>query len=76
VKEHEVPSVGGLTTHLILSKTWKEECMGGCGMLCVMLVVDEFESKDATNMVSTPQCVKRMLDEFLDVMFKELPSRK
>jgi hypothetical protein len=27
-------------------------------------------------MVSTPQCVKRMLDEFLDVMFKELPSRK
>ncbi len=42
VKAHEVFSVGGLTTHLMLNKTWKKECMGGCTMLCVMHVVDEF----------------------------------
>ncbi len=36
VKAHEVPSVGGSTIHLMLGKTFPKECMGGCGMLCVM----------------------------------------
>jgi hypothetical protein len=74
MKAHEVPSVGGLTIHLMLGKTLKKKCMGSYGMLCVMHVLDEFEPKEATNLVSSPKCVKRVLDEFLDVMFEELPN--
>jgi hypothetical protein len=40
--------VGGSTVHLMLER----ECMGGYGMLCVMRVLDEFEPKEATNLVS------------------------
>jgi len=72
VKAHEVPSVGGLTIHLMLGKTLEKKCMGGYGMLCVMCVLDEFEPKEATNLVSSPKCVKRILDELLDVMPEEL----
>jgi hypothetical protein len=72
VKAHEVPSVGGLTIHLMLGKTLEKKCMGGYGMLCVMCVFDEFEPKEATNLVSSPKCVKRILDELLDVMLEEL----
>ncbi len=75
VKTHEMPSVGGLTIHLMLSKTWENECMKGCGMLCVMCVLDKLEPKEATNLVSLPKCVKRMFDEFSDVMPKELPNK-
>jgi hypothetical protein len=46
--------------------------MGGYGMLCVMRVLDEFELKEATNLVSSPQCIKRDLDEFPGVMPEEL----
>ncbi len=49
-------------------------------MLCVMRVLEEFEPKEATNFVNLPKCVKRVLDEFPDVMleelFDELPPRK
>jgi hypothetical protein len=49
-------------------------------MLCVMHVLDEFEPKEATNLVSSPKCVKRILNEFPNVMLKEfsdeLPLRK
>ncbi len=49
-------------------------------MLCVMRVLNEFDPKEVTNLVSPPKCVKQMLDEFLDVMPKELhdelPPRK
>jgi hypothetical protein len=80
VKTYEMFSVGGLTIHLMLGKTFEKECMGGCGMLSVMCVLDEFEPKDATNLVSPPRCVKRMLNKFLDVMPKkllnELPLRR
>jgi len=80
MKAHEVPSVNGSTIHLMLGKTFEKECMGGCGMLCVMCVLDEFEPKEATNLVSLSKCVKRMLDKFLDVMpeelFNELPLKK
>jgi hypothetical protein len=58
VKAHEMPSVGGLTIHLMLGKTLEKKCMGGYGMLCVMCVLDEFEPKEATNLVSSPKCVK------------------
>jgi hypothetical protein len=52
-------SVGGSTIHLILGKTLQKECMGGCGMLCVMRVLDEFEPKETTNLVSFPKCLSK-----------------
>jgi len=58
VKAHEVPSVGGSTIHLMLGKTLEKECMGRYGMLCVMCVLDEFEPKEATNLVNLPKGVK------------------
>jgi hypothetical protein len=58
VKAHEVPSVGGSTIHLMLGKALEKEYMGGYGMLCVMHVLDEFEPKEATNLVSSPKCLK------------------
>ncbi len=80
VKAHEVLSVGGLTIHLMLGKTLEKECMGGYGMLCAMRVLDEFEAKEATNLVSFPKCITRVLDEFLHVMpeefLDELPPRR
>jgi len=36
-----------------------------------MCVLDEFEPKETTNLVSPLKCVKRMLDKFLNVMPKE-----
>jgi hypothetical protein len=59
VKAHEAPNVGGLTIHLMLRKTLKKECMGSYGMLCVMRVLDEFEPKEATNLVNFPKCAFR-----------------
>jgi hypothetical protein len=56
----------------MLGKTLEKECMGGYGMLCVMRVLDEFEPKEATNLVNSPKYIKRIFDEFLDVMPKEL----
>jgi len=73
VKVHEVLSVGGTTIHLMLGKTLERECVGGYGMLCVMWVLDEFEPKEATKVVSLHKCIKQMLEEFSDVMLKELP---
>jgi hypothetical protein len=43
-------------------------------MLCVMCVLDELEPKEATNLVTSPKCMKQVLDEFPDVMFKKLPD--
>jgi hypothetical protein len=57
VKAHEVPSVGGSNIHLMLGKILENECMGGYGMLCVMHVLDEFEPKEAINLVSSPNCI-------------------
>ncbi len=53
-----MPSVGGSTIHLMLNKTWGKKCMEGCGMLCVMRVLDKFEPKEITNLVNLPKCVK------------------
>jgi len=55
MKAHEMLNVGGLIIHLMLGKTLGKECMGGYGMLCVMHVLDEFEPKEATNLVSSPK---------------------
>jgi hypothetical protein len=60
----------------MLGKTLEKECFRGYGMLCVMCVLDEFEPKDATNLMSFPKCVKRILDEFPDVMSGVAPPTK
>ncbi len=74
MKAHKVPSVGGTTVHLMVEKTLEKECMGGYGMLCVMRMLDEFEPKEATNVVSFHKCIKRVLNEFLNVMLEKLPD--
>jgi hypothetical protein len=74
VKAHELPFVGGSTIHFMLGKTWERECVGGYGMMCVMGVLNEFEPKEATNLVTFPKCIKQVLDEFSDVMPEELPE--
>jgi hypothetical protein len=56
----------------MLGKTLERECVGGYGMLCVMQVLNEFEPKEATKVVSLHKCIKQMLKEFPDVMLKEL----
>jgi hypothetical protein len=58
VKAHEMPSVGGSTIHLMLTKTLEKECTVGCGMLCVMRVLDEFKPEEVSNLVSPLKCVK------------------
>jgi hypothetical protein len=58
----------------MFGKTWERECVGGYGMMCVMRVLDEFEPKEVTNLVTSPKCIRRVLEEFLDVMPKELPE--
>jgi hypothetical protein len=57
VKAHEVPNVGGSIMHLMLGKTLENECLGG-RMLCVMDVLDKFEPKETTNLVSYPKCIE------------------
>jgi hypothetical protein len=54
----------------MLGKTWEKECMGGYGMLRVMCMLDEFEPKEVTNLVNPLKCVKRVLDEFPNVMLE------
>jgi hypothetical protein len=70
VKAHELPCVGGPTIHFMVGKTWERECVGGYGMMCVMRVLDEFESEGATKLVTSAKCIKRILEEFPDVTRK------
>jgi len=72
MKAHEMPCVGGPTIHFMLGKTWERECVGGYGMLCVMQVLDEYEPKGATKLVTFAKCIKQVLEEFPNVMPKEL----
>jgi len=74
VKVHEMPCVGGPTIRFMLGKTWERECVGSYGMLCVMRVLDEYEPKEATKLVTSAKCIQQVLEEFLDVMPKELPE--
>jgi hypothetical protein len=74
VKAHEMPCVGGPTIHFMLGKTWEREFVGGYGMLFVMRVLDEYEPKEATKLVTSAKCIKQVLEEFPDVMPEELPE--
>jgi hypothetical protein len=74
VKAHEVPCVGGPIIHFMLGKTWERKCVGGYDMLCVMQVLDEYQPKEAANLVTSPNCIKQVLDEFSDVMLEDLPE--
>jgi hypothetical protein len=58
----------------MLAKNLEKECVGRYGMLCVMRVLDEFEPREATKVVSLHKCIKQVLKEFPDVMPKELPD--
>jgi hypothetical protein len=58
VKAHKMPCVGGPTIHFMLGKTWERGCVGSYGMLCVMRVLDEYEPKEAANLVTSPNCIK------------------
>jgi len=74
VKAHEMPCVGGPTIHFMLRKTWEKECVESYGMLCVMRVLDEYEPKEATKLVISAKCIKRILEKFPDVIPEELPE--
>jgi hypothetical protein len=74
VKAHELPRVGGSTIHFMLGKTWEKECVGGYGIICVMWVLNECEPKEATELVTSTKCIKRVLEEFPHVMLEELPE--
>jgi hypothetical protein len=58
----------------MLGKAWEKECVGGVGMMCVMRVLDEYEPKEVTKLVTSPKCIKQVLEEFPDVMPEELPE--
>jgi hypothetical protein len=62
VKAHELPCVSGLTIHFMLGKTWEKECVGGLGMMCVMRVLNEYEPKEATKLVTFAKCIKQVLE--------------
>ncbi len=72
VKAHELPCVGGPTIHFMLGKTWERECVGGFGMMFVMWVLNEYEHKEVTKLVTSAKCIKQVLEEFSDVMPKDL----
>jgi hypothetical protein len=74
VKAHELPCAGGPTIHFMVGKAWEKECVGDCGMMCVMRVLDEYEPKEASKLVTSAKCVRRVLEEFPDVMPEELPK--
>jgi hypothetical protein len=74
VKAHELPCVGGPTIHFMLGKAWERECVGGYGMMCVMQVLDEYQPKEATKLVTFAKCMKQVLEKFPDVMLEELPE--
>ncbi len=66
VKAHELPYGSGPTIHFMLAKAWKKGCVGGQGMMCVMWVLDDFESEEVTKLVTSFECIRRVLEEFLD----------
>jgi hypothetical protein len=58
----------------MVGKALERECVGGVGMMCVMRVLDEYEPHEATKLLTSPKCIKQVLEEFLDVMPDELPE--
>ncbi len=45
-------------------------------MMCVMWVLDEFEPEEVTKLVTPSKCIRRVLEEFPDVMPEDLPPRR
>jgi hypothetical protein len=39
-----------------------------------MRVLDEYEPKEVAKLVTSLKCIKRVLDEFSDVILEELPD--
>ncbi len=74
VKAHELPCVGDPTIRFMVGKSFKKECVGGFGMMCVMRVLDEYEPKEVTKLVISAKCIRQVLEEFPDVMPEELPE--
>jgi hypothetical protein len=74
VKAHELPCVGDPTIRFMVGKAFKKECVGGQGMMCVMRVLDEYEPQEVTKLVTSAKCIRRVLEEFPDVMLEELPE--
>jgi hypothetical protein len=74
VKAHELPCVSGPTIHFMLGKTWKKECVGGHGMLCVMQVLDEYEPGEVTKLATPSECIRHVLEKFPNVMPEDLPE--
>jgi hypothetical protein len=74
VKAHELPCGNGPTIHFMLGKAWERECVGSFGMMCVIRVVDKYEPKEVTKLVTPAKCIRRVLEEFPDVMPDELPE--
>ncbi len=43
-------------------------------MLCMIWMLEEYETKEVANLVTSPNCIKRVLDEFQNVMPEDLPE--
>ncbi len=43
-------------------------------MMCVMRVLDEYEPKEVTKLVTSAKCIRRVLEEFSNVMPEDLPE--
>ncbi len=43
-------------------------------MMCVMRVLDECEPEEVTKLVIPAKCIRRVLEEFPDVMLDKLPE--
>jgi hypothetical protein len=74
VKAHELPYVGDPTIRFMVGKAFKKECVGSFGMTCIMRVLDEYEPKEVTKLVTSAKCIRQVLEEFPDVMPDELPE--
>jgi hypothetical protein len=74
IKAHELPCVCDPTIRFMVGKAFKKECVGGFGMMCVMRVLDEYEPKEVTKLVTSAKCIRQVLEEFPDVMPEELPE--
>jgi hypothetical protein len=58
VKAHELPCVGDPTIRFMVGKALERECVGGFAMMCVMRVLDEYEPKEATKLMTSAKCLK------------------
>ncbi len=45
-------------------------------MMCVMRMLDEFEPEEATKLMTSPKCIRRVLEKFPDVMPENLSPRR